>query len=243
MEEVLAGQSKAMPVKMVIYAEPKVGKTTFASQAEDVFFINIEGGLDYLERKVRSTPRLKTYDDVIGWLSHIYKTDTFTAGLIAIDSLDWLEALAQEKLIKQEGASSITDPKVKAFAYNKGVADAAEMCVRVLKWLDAIYEKKGIPSLMIAHSQVKSVDLPNQDPYSRFELKLSKIFGARVNEWADLILFAGKSFHVSKDGKASTEPKRVIFAGNSASYIGGGRMRLEKELPLDFNELKKELTK
>ena len=241
-EETTAGQSKTMPAKMVIYAEPKVGKTTFASQAPDPFFINIEGGLDFLERKVRTTPKLATYDEVIGWLGHIYKTDTFTAGMIVIDSLDWLESLAQEKLIKQEGAASITDPKIKAFAYHKGVVDAADMCIKVLRWLDAIYEKRGIPALLIAHSAVKTVDLPNQDPYSRFELKLSKSFGSRVNEWADLILFAGKSFYVSKDGKASTEPKRVIFAGNSASYIGGGRMRLEKEIPLDFNELKKELT-
>lgn len=242
MEEVLVGQSKQMPAKMVIYAEPKVGKTTFASQIDDVFFINIEGGLDYLEKQVRSTPRLTTYDEVITWLSHIYNTDSFTCGAIVIDSLDWLEGLAQEKLIKQEGAKSITDATVKAFAYHKGVVDAADMCIKVLKWLDAIYQKREIPALLIAHSHVKTVDLPNQDPYSRHEMKLSKQLGARVNEWADLILFAGYSFHVTKDGKA-TEPNRVIFAGGKASYIGGGRMQLLKELPLDYNELKKEITK
>ena len=241
MEELLVGQSKAMPAKMVIYGEPKVGKTNFAAQADDVFFINIEGGLDYLPIKVRATPRLTSYDEVIKWLQHIYTSPDFTCGTIAIDSLDWLETLAQEKLIKQEGANSITDPKVKAFAYHKGVVDAADLCVKALKWLDAIWEKKGIPSLLIAHSQVKTLDLPNQDPFSRHEMKLSKSLGARVNEWADLIIFAGYSFHVTKDGKA-TEPKRVIFAGGQASYIGGGRMRLTKELPLDYNELKKEIT-
>jgi hypothetical protein len=241
MQEVLVGQSKTMPAKMVIYAEPKVGKTSFASQIEDVFFINIEGGLDYLERQVRSTPKLTTYDEVIAWLGYIYNSPDFNAGCIVIDSLDWLESLAQEKLIKQEGAKSITDPSIKAFAYHKGVVDAADMCVKVIKWLDAIYSKRGIPSLLIAHSHVKTVDLPNQDPFSRHEMKLSKSLGARVNEWADLIIFAGYSFHVTKDGKA-TEPKRVIFAGGKASYIGGGRMKLTRELPLDYNELKKEIT-
>lgn len=240
--EETAGQSKEMPAKIVIYAEPKTGKTTFASEAPDPFFINIEGGLNYLDKKVRTTPRLKSYDDVIAWLSHIYKTDTFTAGTIVIDSLDWLEALAQEKLIKQESATSITDPKVKAFAYNKGVADAAELAVRALKWLDAIYEKKGIPAIIIAHSQIKNIDLPNKDPFSRFDLKLSKQLAARVSEWADLILFAGKTFHVTKDGKAAGEPRRVIYASNSASFVGGGRMRLDKELPLSYSELRKEIT-
>ncbi len=240
-QETTAGQSKQMPAKMVIYAEPKVGKTTFASQADDVFFINVEGGLDYLDRKVRSTPKLDSYESVIGWLNHILSNDDFTAGLIAIDLLDWVEALAQDFLIKREGASSITDASCKAFAYNKGVSEAADMTIRVLKGLDAIYRKKGIPSLIIAHSHVKNLDLPNQDPYSRHELKLSKLLAAKVNEWADLILFAGYSFHVTKDGKTS-EPRRVLFGGGSMAYVGGGRMSLNKELPLDYNALKKEIT-
>lgn len=239
-EEVTAGESKEMPAKMVIYAEPKVGKTTFAAQADDVFFINVEGGLDYLKKKVRSTPKLNSYDDVIGWLQHIYNNDDFTCGLLAIDSMDWVESLAQAKLIKQEGARSITDTSIPAFAYHKGVSEAADMSIKVLKWLDAIYEKKKIPAMLIAHSHVKTIDLPNQDPFSRHEMKLSKGLGAKVNEWADLILFAGYSFHVTKDKKTS-EPKRVLFGGGQMSYVGGGRMTLKRELPLDYNELKKEI--
>jgi hypothetical protein len=235
------GQSKEMPARIVIYGEPKLGKSSFAAQADDVFFLNIEGGLSYLSRKVRSTPKLEAFEDVIAWLKHIYENDSFTAGTIAIDSADWLETLAQNKLIKQHSAKSITDPSVKDFAYFKGVMDAAGECVKILSWLDAIYKKKGIKSIIIAHSQIKGVDLPNQDPYSRHEMKLSKWFGARVNEWADLILYAGYSFHVTKDGN-TTEPKRVLYAGGSASFIGGGRMALKKELPLDYEALKKEIT-
>jgi hypothetical protein len=240
-KETKAGQSKAMPSRIVIYGVPKVGKTAFAAQADDVFFINVEGGLDYLEKEVRTTPKLESYDEIIGWLGHIYKTDDFTCGTIAIDSLDWCENLAQAKLIKQENATSIIDPRIPAFAYHKGVAEAASMTIHVLNYLDAIYKKKGIPSIVISHSQVKTLDLPNQDAYSRHELKLSKGLAAKVNEWADLILFAGYSFHVTKDGK-TTEPRRVLYGGGSMAYVGGGRMTLKKELPLNYNELKKEIT-
>lgn len=230
-----------MPAKIVIYAEPKTGKTTFCSEIDDVFFLNAEGGLDYLAKKVRTTPKLKTYDEVIGWLSHIYNSDDFTAGRIAVDSLDWIERLAQDVIIKRENARSIQDTTCPALTYSKGLVEGAEMCFTVIKWLDAIYEKKGIPSILIAHSQVKGVDLPNQDAYSRHEMKLSKQLGAKVNEWADLILYAGYTYHVSKDGKTS-EPKRVLFGGDSMAYVGGGRMKLKKELPLNYNELKKEIT-
>lgn len=240
--EVKAGQKKEVPAKMVIYAEPKVGKTTFAAESPDPFFINIEGGLDYLAKEVRSTPKLNAYDEVVGWMNHIYSNKDFTAGTIVIDSLDWLEELAQAKLIKQYGAESITDPKIKDFAYFKGASMAADLSIRVLRWLDAIYHEKGIKSILIAHSQVKTVDLPNQEPYMRHELKMTKQLAAKVNEWADLILFAGYAFHVTKDGK-TTDPRRVLFGGDSMAFVGGGRMILPKEIELNYESLRKEIEK
>lgn len=239
-KEVTAGASKEMPAKIVIYGTPKTGKTRFAAQADDVFFLNIEDGLDYLPTKVRATPKLNTYDDVIAWLKHIYESDTFKAGTIALDSADWLETLAQNRLIKSHNAKSITDPAVKEFAYFKGVMQAADDAIAIIRWLDAIYKKKGIKAIVIAHSQIKEIDLPTKDPYQRHELKTSKYFGAKLAEWADVVLFFDYSFHVSSDGKTS-EPKPVIFTGESAGFVGGGRMKLKKEIPIDYAAFKKEV--
>lgn len=240
-EEISAGESKEMPAKKVIYGVPKIGKTRFAAEADDVFFINIEGGLDYVGKKVRSTPKLNSFDDVLAWLKHIHDDDKFTCGTIAVDSIDWAEALAQAKLVKQYGGKSITDSAVKEFAYFKGVMEAANEATKVLLFLDAIYKKKGIKSLLIGHSEIKQIDLPNKEPYSRHQLKLSKYFAAKVSEWADLILFADYSFHVTKDGKP-TEPTPALLAGGSASFVGGGRMMLPKELPLSYKQLEQLIT-
>lgn len=242
-EETKAGASKQMPAKIVIYGEPKTGKTTFAAQADDVFFINVEGGLDYLPNQVRSTPHITSWKELQGWLNHIFSDDSFTCGTIVIDSLDWVERIIQDERVKQEGAESITDSNVKAFAFYKGVSECAEQAMKVFKWLDAIYKKKKIPAIIIAHSQVKNIDLPSQEPYSRHQMKMSKALSAKTEEWADLILMAGYSFHVDKDGKAISEPKRVLFAGGSAAWVGGGRMPLPKEMPLNYDNLKKEIEK
>ena len=241
-EEVKAGSSKAMPAKVVLYGVPKIGKSRFAAQFPDVFFINIEGGLDYLDKEVRATPKLNGFDDVLAWLKHIYDDDKFTCGTIAIDSLDWAEALATRKVEKLNGDIPITNKEHKAYAYGNGAVMVAEETIKLFKWLDAIYAKKGIGAILIAHSQVRSVDLPNQEPYSRHELKLSRALGAKATEWADLVLFADYAFHVSKEGKTS-EPKPVLYAGGSAAFVGGGRMLLKKQIPLDYSELKKEITK
>jgi hypothetical protein len=238
--ETTFGLSKEMPARMAIYGLPKIGKTTFAAQANDAFFINIEGGQDYLKTKVRSTPQLKTFDEVVGWLKHIYGKDTAFCGTIVIDSLDWLEGLSQEKLIKQYNATSITDSKIPAFAYYKGVIEAANQAMDILKWLDAIYKKHAIKAILIAHSTVKEIDLPSKDAFSKYQLKMSKYLSAKLLEWADLILFADYDFFVSEDGKTS-EQKRVLRTGNDASFEGGGRMTLKKTIPLDYNQLKKEI--
>jgi hypothetical protein len=239
--EIKTGMSKEMPAKLVIMGVPKIGKSRFAAAADDPFYLNIEGGLDYIGKDVRATPLLTAFDDVIGWLKHIYETDAFQCKTIVLDSADWLESLAQARLVKLHNAKSITDPSVKEFAYFRCVVTAAEDAQRVLGWLDAIYKKRGIKCIIIAHTQIRNVDLPNKEQYSRYELKLSKYFGSRLNEWADLLLFADYSFHVTQDGKTS-EPKPMLFAGGSASFIGGGRMQLKKEIPLDYNSLKKEIT-
>lgn len=241
-QEIEVGQSKEMPAKLAIFAEPKLGKTTFAADSSDPFFIDLEGGTHYLSKKVRSTPKLETYDEVIGWLRYIYETESFKAGTIILDSADWLEELAQKRLIKQYGATSITDPKISDFAYFKGVMRAAEDAKAVLLWLDAIYKKKGIKCIIIAHSQVRTVDLPNEDSFSRHELKLSKWFAAKINEWVDLLLFGTYSFHVNKEGHTSA-PKRVLKTGGSASFVGGGRMKLPDEIPMDYKILEQYITK
>ena len=241
-EEIITGESVEFPAKTIVYGVPKIGKTRFASQANDPFFIDVEGGLSYIDKKVRATPKLNSYDEIIGWLKHIHDTDTFKAGTIVLDSLDWCETLAQARLVKLNGASTITDPKCKAFAFFRGVVDAADDTFQILKWLNAIFIKRGIKSIIIAHSQIKEVDVPDKDAYSRYELKLSKQLAAKASEWADLILFADYDFEVTSEGKTS-EPKPVIYAGGSASFVGGGRMKLNKKMPLDYKEIEKHITK
>lgn len=240
--ETTAGQSKEMPAKMVLFGVPKIGKTTFAAQADDPFFLNVEGGLDYLAKKVRSTPRIKDFDELLGWLTHILNSPDFKCGTLVLDSADWAEELAQKKLIDFYKAKSITDPAVNDFAYYKGTLMAADDAMRILKALDLIYAAKGIKSIIIAHSAVKEVKKPSLDPYQRHEMKLSKYFGARLNEWADLILFADFKFSVSKKEKMASDQTRVLLAGGSASFVGGGRMALSQELPMDYNALVKEIT-
>lgn len=242
--EIETGLSKEMPSKIVVYGVPKIGKSRFASQFPDPFYINVEDGLNYIGKKVRATPKLHTYDEVIGWLMHIYNSDVgkFTTGRLIVDSLDWAESLARAKVEGMHEGRSIKDQSYKPFSYGAGQSFVDEEVMRIFRALDKIYEKHAIPSLLIAHSAIKTLDLPTKDPYSKYELKVSKAVAAKAAEWADLVLFADYSFHITKEGKTS-EPRPVFMAGGSASYTGGGRMLLKNEVPLNYEQLKMEITK
>lgn len=236
------GKSKAMPSKIVIYGTPKTGKSTLASEFPDVMFIDCEGGLEYLPNEVKATPKLESFEDVAKWLKHIYDLDEPVAEYLALDSLDWLETLAQNRLVKQNNARNITDPKVPEFAYYRGVISAAGDAIKCIDLLDKIYEKHGTRAILIAHTHVKEVDVPEKDPYQRYELKMSKYLGAKAYEWADIVLFIDYSFHVTSDGKTS-DPRPTLFTGGSAGFLGGGRMKLPKELPVSYQALHQAITK
>lgn len=242
-QEIQIGESKEMPAKMVIYGIPKIGKSRFCSQIDDVFFIDIEGGLSYLDKKVRATPKIKSFDEVIKWLGHILEDEKFKCGTICIDSADWLESLAISKIETLHG-TKITDKKYDPYAYGNGYLLVMNECLRVITALNLIYERKGIKAILIAHSQLREISTPLNDPYNRYELKFfAKGFGHKLTEWADLVLFADRVFHVAEEGMKTSEPKPMILSGNSASYIGGGRMSLGKDMPLDYTALKQYITK
>ena len=77
--EVTVGESKEMPKKIVCYGRGKIGKSKFAAEFPDVFFLNVENGLKYLPNKVRATPHLKDFDSIANWLKHLYEDDKFNA--------------------------------------------------------------------------------------------------------------------------------------------------------------------
>lgn len=235
-QEVTAGESKEMPARICIYGKIKIGKSRFAAESPDPFYIDCEGGLNFLGKKVRSTGKLNDFDSVLGWLRYIHDDEKFQCGTIVIDSLDFLEEFAQQRLVKQYNAKSINDPSISAFAYYKGYVTAATDSMVVLKWLDAIYKKKGIKCILIAHNTTKEVELPGKDPFTRYQLKLSKQFGAKVMEWCDILLHAEYDFHVTSEGKTS-ELKPVLFSGGAAFYEGGGRVKLPNTIPISYKAL------
>lgn len=241
LDEVKTGK-EPNPPRIVIYGGPKVGKSTFASGAEDALFIQTEDGLDALDvARIDcrgNLPRLKSALRELYNEDHSYKT-------LVIDSADWLEADIWAWLCEDAGAASIDEL---GGGYGKGYNRAREEWDNILTFLDALRSKKGMTIVFIAHHQVRRMEAPDSEPYDYSALKLHKHAAALLEEWADLIGFVRVRTDVEvedagfgkKRGRAASinDGERVVTVRQDPAYVTGNRYGIKADLPLDWKEFR-----
>lgn len=220
------------PMFITIYGTPKVGKTTFVSDAESPIIIDIERGSANIQT-TRLTPT--NYSEVIKMLTelatleHSFKT-------VGLDSLDHLEALVWKEVCRREGKGSIE--KVGG-GYAKGYIEALKEWSEIISLLEKCRHEKGMTVICVAHTHVKSVNDPTQMMnYERYQIKLHEKASALFKEISDVILFAKKEVNLieAANGKMKGvgEGKSVLFTNNMPSYEAGNRYGLPATLPLDY---------
>lgn len=228
-----------MPPKIVLYAEDKIGKSTFASQAPNPIFIDMENGLNYLD--VTKTPFLKNSADVIKVIQELIETD-HEYKTVVIDTIDWLEEVCLKELLEAHDAVAINDPKCKAFAYGGGYGMLKDKVTRILHGLDILRDKKGMNIILLAHSTIRIVENdPLDDKYETHELKLGKQVGAKVKEWVDIIMFARNKKYVAEN--KTFDAGRILLASKNAAFAGGGRVEIKEEMELSWDDFIKHYNK
>ena len=227
--------------KIVVCGPGKIGKTTFAAMAPSAVGILTEDGADNVDAS--AFPLCKSLSDVyeaIGVLlneEHEFKT-------LFIDSLDWLEPLLQEHVCQQHGWKSIETP-----GYGKGYIEASTEWRNLLNGLEALRQKRGMGIILIAHDKIKRIEDPLTEGYDSHVLKLHDRAAALVQEWADVIGYAGYRVFTTKtdagfgqkETKATTTGERILHVEAHPAHCGGNRFGLQN-MPLNWNEFQSALT-
>ena len=231
------------PPRIVVYGDPKVGKSTFSSKTDSPIMIDIEGGSDGI-----SVPRIsdvKTLDGFKGFVSALLK-DEHEYKTLVIDSLDWLERLVQQSICEEHGKSGIED-----FGFGKGYTYVYEKFAKILAYLDRLRDERNMTILFLAHSHIKTHQDPLNDNYDKHTLKLHGKLCDLVTEWCDAVLYATKKIYTVKkekgfgqtDTKAAGGSERVLICADTPSALAGNRYGLPRELPLEWNEVKTNIYK
>lgn len=202
------------PPRLVIYGAGGIGKTTFAANAPQTIFMDIEDGLDGIAAKKQ---RIKSWTDVVDMITALHEQD-HGFKTVAVDSIDWLERLIHEHVAKEKGVSSIED-----IGYGKGYVFAIDLWEQFLKGMTSLRDNKDMTPILIAHDQIKRFDDPLTDGYDRHMMKLHNKAAALVYEWADAVLFAKI--------KVYTKSEDVGFKKKINKAVDGGRLLYTTEHP------------
>lgn len=205
--------------KLMIYGLSGVGKSTLASKLKNPIFIDMEGGLNYMD--VARTPTLTSYASVLkvlGELFNVAEAGKREYDTIVIDSVDWLVRKVVEK------AAGIDKNKLDETlnrsngGYGNGKQVLENHIRTYLLPLLVTLNKQGYGICLIAHADRKV--LMNSDG-SDIEQIAPKIDVNTMNtfvEWCDNVFFLKKD--ISGERVLVLESDDVALAKNRLGLTG-----------------------
>ena len=204
------------PPRIVLHGIQKVGKSTFAAQAPNPVFLITEDGLTEID--VPHFQLATTLQEVWDYMAAIIKEDHEYKTFV-VDTLDWLEKLIWNQVCADHNIKSPED-----LGYGKAYVFAMTYWEKFLNGIDKIRDK-GLAIILLAHNEIKTHNPPDGSPFDRYQIKLHRHAAAKIEEWADAILFANFKIYIQeKQKKATGSGERLIYttpnpawrAGNSA---------------------------
>lgn len=233
---IISGVQQAA-IKCVIYGPEGIGKSSFAAQAPNPLFCDLEESTTFLNvrrfEKAKSIPALEEQIDYV--LQNPACCDT-----LVVDTGDWLEKLCCTHVCQGAGKAGIED-----FGYGKGYTYVYEQFGKILNKLSLLIQK-NVNVIMTAHAAMRKFEQPDESgSYDRWELKLinsQKCSVANmVKEWADMVLFANYETYVvkGKDGEKNKAAggRRVMFTTHHPCWDAKNRFGLPDKLPLEFGQV------
>lgn len=219
------------PVRVLIHAADKVGKSSFAAGAPSPVFIGMEGGLEQLGPA--RYPQPESFDDVLAALEdlrvspHDFKT-------VVVDPVNWLERFIFQEVCKEYGKSNIDEV---LGGFQKGQGRAIKFWDMMLSALDALRDERRMHVILTAHTAVRNQKNPEAQDWGSWQPAMDKVGAERMKQWVDAILFARlEEFAKSVDGKVKgrSTGARVLLTQSNAAYAAGNRFGLPEELPLSW---------
>ncbi len=225
---------------LTLCGDSGTGKTTTASSFPKPIVIRAEDGLQAIPSDIRpdAFPILKDVDSLWEQLTTLIKEDHDYQTLI-IDSVTALERLFIQYVIDSDPKKPRSINQALG-GYGAGLAAVSTMHQRVRKACGVLNQGKGMNIIFIAHADTETIELPDQDPYSRYSLRLGKKSIACYVDDSDLVGFIKLDAHViGQDGerkKAISTGKRKMVTYATASNVSKNRYGITEDLVVEMNK-------
>lgn len=225
------------PVICTISGNAGLGKTSLAATFPKPIFIRAEDGLQAVPMAQRpdAFPVLNSVDQLWDQLfalvkeKHDYKT-------LVIDSVTQLDTLFQAYIVDSDPINPASVNQALG-GYGAGWSALSGMHGRVRKAAGILNETLGMHIVFIAHSDTESLDLPDQDAYSIYTIRMHKKSVQHYLDNTDLVAFVKLETYTKGKEK---EPKRAISDGSRiitchavASGVSKNRFGITDDLPFE----------
>ena len=107
---------------------------------------------------------------------------------------------------------------------------------RLRKAAKILNEKKGMHIVFIAHSETTTIELPDSDPYSRYELRLHKKCQPHYTDNVDLVSYLRLETFTTGDGekkKAISSGQRIAICHTDAAQVSKNRYGIKEPLQVE----------
>lgn len=216
-----------------IFGEAGMGKTSLAATFPKPIFIRAEDGMQSIDESVRpdAFPVLNKVDELweqLGALineKHDYKT-------VVIDSVTRLERMFIDYIVDNDPKKPKSINQALG-GYGAGLSAVAGMHQRVRKAAELL-RQKGINTIFIGHADVETLELPDEDPYSKYSLRLGKRSIAPYVDDVDLVGYIKlETFVMGEDGqrkKAMSDGTRILVTHAVAANVSKNRFGIEEPI-------------
>jgi len=179
-------------------------------RAPGCIMLNLEDGLNNID--CQRTEHLTTLDGVIEALDWLIssKHDFFT---LAIDSMDWLEALIHSEVARAANVAQIND-----IDYARGYTRALSFWDKILLRLEMLRSDRRMSIVLIAHSEIKAINIPGENAFDRYQPAIHKLASAMFQEWVDEVFF-GSIRTFTRTEKQGFGKERTITVDGNERYI------------------------
>jgi hypothetical protein len=216
-----------------ITGDAGLGKTSLAATFPKPIFIRAEDGLQAIPVSTRpdAFPLLSNVDMLWEQLTALIKEDHDYKTLV-IDSVTQLDNLFTNHIVD-------TDPKkprtiAQALGgYGAGFQALSSLHGRVRKAAGILNEAKGMNIVFIAHSETETIELPDQDPYTRYNIRMQKKSVSHFIDNVDMVAYLKLETHTFGDGerkKAISDGTRILVSYATAANISKNRFGINEDI-------------
>ena len=225
------------PPRLLLHGAPKIGKSAFVSTISDAIVLGYEPGAYSWEvasfRDDEGEPIVfTTWAQTVDALNALL-TEEHEFRVVAVDTLDWLEAAVEAEACKRCGIKSIADS-----SYGNGHAAMADVWREFTGLLNRLIIR-GMGVCLLAHTEVKRYSPPNADAYDVQALKMSKKGGEILREWAGVIGYARQPIAVSeaRDKRKTSRfrgDREILLDAENPGILAGNQHGMRGTCALDW---------